>query len=533
MNGPASPPYVSLSELLERLGPLLMRAHNVGGDLPSVDPRVRAAVVWDPSETVPPTKGGVLLLTGASLMPGSASSAIREAAASGYAAVVMKSRDLAEDAIDVSSAGEVQILAAPNDASWNSLHELINDAVSTTPETAPAALTGIAPGDLFSLANAIAAVAGTAITIENVNREVVAYSNIADQGTDDSRRDAILGRAVPDLPWYLARYRAVAMATQPIFFGQENGALDRVAMPVRVGSRLVGSLWAFDEGGTRSDDIARVLADAAPVTSLHLLHADGAYNLQRHRRGELLTAALGSGPLDPGVAQTLAKHMPMVLIGLAHSGETGTDIDLGRAADIVALNAEAIRRTASCTVMGNRVFVLIPDAEQLTDERILSFLNSCQRAVAGAAGIHLRGAYSGLLNAVSDLKGAQTDIETAFRFQTGKASDGSLSVAKDRHRVLLQELSEGTVAVPGRLLESVQTMLDYDADNGTEYAGTLLAYLNAFGDNRRAAEEMMVHENSQRYRMRQLSKKFGIEMDNPEQRLIVWLQLHLQGRKGR
>jgi DNA-binding PucR family transcriptional regulator len=134
---------------------------------------------------------------------------------------------------------------------------------------------------------------------------------------------------------------------------------------------------------------------------------------------------------------------------------------------------------------------------------------------------------------VSDLKGAQTDIETAFRFQTGKASDGSLSVAKDRHRVLLQELSEGTVAAPGRLLESVQMMLDYDADNGTEYAGTLLAYLNAFGDNRRAAEEMMVHENSQRYRMRQLSKKFRIEMDNPEQRLIIWLQLHLQGRKGR
>ncbi|MFP3803014.1 hypothetical protein, partial [Paraburkholderia sp. SIMBA_027] len=83
----------------------------------------------------------------------------------------------------------------------------------------------------------------TAVTIENVNREVVAYSNIADQETDGSRRDAILGRVVPDLPWYLARYRAVAMATEPVFFGQEHGALDRVAMPIRVGSRLIGSLW--------------------------------------------------------------------------------------------------------------------------------------------------------------------------------------------------------------------------------------------------------------------------------------------------
>lgn len=533
MSGTVSPSYPSLSELLATLGPLLMTANGPHDGSLSVDPRVRASVVWDPMEKVPPVTGGVLLMTGASLVSGLASSAIRDAAACGYAAVVVKPRDLAEDAIDVSGAAEVQILVAPDDASWNSLHALINDAVSKPAEAPPAALAGIAPGDLFSLANAIAAVAGTAITIENVNREVVAYSNIADQGMDDSRRDAILGRAVPDLPWYLARYRAVAMATAPIFFGQENGALDRVAMPVRVGARLVGSLWAFDEGGNRSDEIAGVLADAAPITSLHLLHAAGAYNLQRHRRGELLTAALGGEPLDPSVAHTLAKQMPMVLVGLAHSVETGTDIDLGRVADIVALNAEAVRRTASCTVLGNRVFVLIPGAEQLTDERIRSFLAASQRAAAGTAGVQLRGAYSGPLNAVADIRGAHTDIETAFRFQNEEALVVPISTQNDRHQILLQELSEGTVAAPDRLLGCVRQILEYDADNSTEYAATLLAFFNNFGDNRKAAEKMMVHENSQRYRMRQLTKKFGIDVDNPEQRLIMWLQLYLHGRERR
>ena len=530
MSESASPSCTPLSGLLAALGPLLWPHVPHDGSL-AVDPDVRASVVWDPMEKVPSVKGGVLLMTGASLMAGLASSAIKEAAACGYSAVVMKPRDMAENGVDISGAGDVQVLLAPDDASWNSLHALISSAVSNPTEARPASIGGIAPGDLFGLANAIAAMAGTAITIENVNREVVAYSNIADQGTDASRRDAILGRAVPDLPWYLARYRAVAMATEPVFFAQENGALDRVAVPIRVGARLVGSLWAFDDGGTRSEEIARVLADAAPIASLHLLHAGGANNLQRHRRGELLTAALGDGHMDPGVALTLARHMPMVLIGFAHSVENGTDIDLGRVADIIALNAEAVRRAASCTVLRNRVFVLFPEADQLTDERIRNFLTASRRAVSGTAGADLRCAYSGALNTVAELKGAHTDIETAFRFQSVEELGDSISTKDDRHRILLQELSEGRVASPGRLLASVQQILDYDADNGTEYAATLLAFLDTFGDNRRAAEMMMVHENSQRYRMRQLTKKFGIDVDNPGLRLIIWLQLYLHRRE--
>jgi len=531
MSGPASPPYTSLSGLLAALGPLLLTPHSQQDGSLSIDPEVRASVVWVPLEDVPPIKGGVLLMTGASLAAAATSSAIKEAAMLEYAAVVLKPRDLATEEIDISGAGEVQLLVAPDDASWNSLHALISAAVSEPPEARTASIAEIAPGDLFSLSNAIAALAGTAITIENVNREVVAYSNIADQNTDDSRRDAILGRAVPDLPWYLARYRAVAMATTPVFFGKENGALNRVAMPLRVGPRLVGSLWAFDEGGTRSDEIARVLAEAAPIAALHLLDAAGAYSLQRHRRGELLTAALGKGQMDPGVALTLAQQMPVILVGFAHSVDHGADVDMGRVADIIALNAEAVRRAASCTVLGNRVFVLLPGAEQLTDERIRNFLAVSQRAVAATADLQLRSAYSGALHSAVDLSTARTDIETAFRLQRVAASAHSISTENERHRILLQELSEGTVAAADRLLAPVRQVLAYDADHGTEYAATWLAFLNSFGDNRKAAEMMMVHENSQRYRMRQLIKKFEIDVDDPELRLVAWLQLGLLRRE--
>ncbi|MFP3480821.1 hypothetical protein SB780_38860, partial [Burkholderia sp. SIMBA_057] len=83
-----------------------------------------------------------------------ASAAIEQAAACGYAAVVIKPRDLAEGAVDVSLAGGVQVLCAPDDASWNSLHALISAAVSNPGDIQSASIAGVTPGDLFSLANA-------------------------------------------------------------------------------------------------------------------------------------------------------------------------------------------------------------------------------------------------------------------------------------------------------------------------------------------------------------------------------------------
>lgn len=529
-DGPVSESGTLLSSLLSTLGPLLLSPHGPVTGISSTDPSVRASIVWDPMEPVPPVAGGVLLMTGASLVPGRTAAAMKEAEASDYAAVVLKPRDLVDGIVNPPLAGNLRVLLAPDDASWNSLHALITAAVSGQNTDQSASIADLAPGDLFSLANAIAAVAGTAITIENVSREVVAYSNVAGQATDESRRDAILGRVVPDLPWYLARYRAVAMAIEPVFFGQENGALERVAMPIRVGPRLVGSLWAFADGARPGDEIAKVLADAAPIVSLHLLHAAGAYSLQRHRRGELLTAALGGVEMEPGAVLTLAAQMPVILVGFADLDGSGADIDLGRIADIIALNAEAVRRTASCTVLQDRVYVLFPGADHLSEERIRNFLATSKRAVSSAARVDLRSAYSGPVKDLSDVDQAHKDIETAFRYLSGEPGIDSLCVDDQRHRVLLQELAEGSVAVPARLLGSVRDILDFDAQHGTNYALTLLTHLEMFGDNRRAAELMMVHENSQRYRMRQLSKRFGIDLGDPELRLVIWLQLRLSQR---
>ena len=56
---------------------------------------------------------------------------------------------------------------------------------------------------------------------------------------------------------------------------------------------------------------------------------------------------------------------------------------------------------------------------------------------------------------------------------------------------------------------------------------TLAAYLDAFGDVRRAAASLDVHPNTFRYRLQRLVELSRLDLDDPVERLVVQLQLRL------
>jgi DNA-binding PucR family transcriptional regulator len=58
---------------------------------------------------------------------------------------------------------------------------------------------------------------------------------------------------------------------------------------------------------------------------------------------------------------------------------------------------------------------------------------------------------------------------------------------------------------------------------------TLRAFLDAFGDVVAASAVVGVHPNTFRYRMRRLVEVSGIDLDDPLERLVTHLQLHLSG----
>jgi DNA-binding PucR family transcriptional regulator len=71
-------------------------------------------------------------------------------------------------------------------------------------------------------------------------------------------------------------------------------------------------------------------------------------------------------------------------------------------------------------------------------------------------------------------------------------------------------------------------MRKYDAESGTEYASTLRTYLDFSRDSAKTSAALSVHQNTLRYRLRRLRELFGIDVDNPEDTVVLWLSLHVQ-----
>ncbi|MER7164168.1 PucR family transcriptional regulator, partial [Streptomyces lydicus] len=90
--------------------------------------------------------------------------------------------------------------------------------------------------ELFALANAVAAVIGGSVAIEDLDHRVLAYSSLPGQRIDELRRRGILERRVPDDPEQLRQYREVlgarGVVRPPVLAPDE---LPRAAAAIRAG----------------------------------------------------------------------------------------------------------------------------------------------------------------------------------------------------------------------------------------------------------------------------------------------------------
>src|SRR4051812_41499718 len=189
----------TLRALVEVLGPALTGT----GDL---DVEVSEVVFVGPGDPVPSAPGALLVVTEPAVL--------QEVDA---AAVVVRGT-----APDVA----VPVLVASPELPWNHLLHLLMSAVSASGASG-------AMGDLFALANSIAAMVGGAVAIEDPSRRVLAYSSLPDQPIDAARQQGILGRQVPDLTGNDEIYRQMQRATGVTRVPAAGDVLPRLAVAVR------------------------------------------------------------------------------------------------------------------------------------------------------------------------------------------------------------------------------------------------------------------------------------------------------------
>ncbi len=173
------------------------------------------------------------------------------------------------------------LLAIPNEMAWGQLHTLLRTALAAAGQSVHATA-GVALGDLFALANAVAAMVGGPTTIEDARSTVLAYSSL-DEPIDDARRDTILGRRIPD-EWMdrLSRdgvFRQLYSSPTPIVIDYHDdipGFASRLAIAVRAGDEVLGSIWVADAGHGFDDTARQAIRDAADARGITSApHASG------------------------------------------------------------------------------------------------------------------------------------------------------------------------------------------------------------------------------------------------------------------
>lgn len=484
-------------------------------------------VLWDPLEDLPRTAGGVLLLVGSSVQYSQFGSLLGRAAEAGYVAAIIKRRgeDLGE-IVDAALRVGLVLLVARDDLSWSVVESVLAGAMAAC--TAGAGAAGVEPtDDLFSMANAIASMAGAAVTIEDTGRRVLAYSSIAGHAIDSVRRDSILGRQVRPVPDYDAEYLAVARARDHVRFGPEaETELARVVVPVRIGGRLLGSVWAVDDGiAGRANRAAAALEKCAPAVALALMSAMSREDGARRRRSELLAAQLGA--LGTDQSGSLTSQLPLAILGfgpLTHSGA----LDEQRLIQIIRVNIERLSLDAACAKVDNAIFALLPSEAAPTPgilRRIAKEVSTSARSSGAVAGA-LRCAFAARITDTGQVTNARRDISTALQAIAGSRHT-LVDVDEQRHLVVLEEVRRSGAADTRHLVPAVRAVLDYDQRHRTSYAATLLAHFDRSGEARAVAQQLGVHENTYRYRLARIIDRFEIDLNNPQLRQVIWLQLRL------
>ncbi len=496
---------------------------------------VHGVTVVDPLEPVYP-RGHIVLVVGVDLSSDEAMTVIRSAAHAQVAAVVFsqpKLQSSGDAGVELARDLGLNLLARSRWAGWAQLVGALRAGLAGAGVTVDPQLPRIAMGDLDAVADAIAARLKCSVTIEDLQLRVLAYSS-SDTDVDELRRLTILGRKVPQWRidaleasgFFCSLWRSEDVLHRPA--GQ--GEPERLIVAVRAGGEMLGSIWA---AGVEApfDAAAEVLRDCATMTVPHLLYHRSLHEGRNHRVEAAVRELLyGDGSVSHLAERAgLLVDAPATVLcvefedGVLHPG------DETKVLELTVLHGSGRGCRTLPVVSGNTVMVLLTgfrsDAEVPTQTWALaqSLTHQLGDVVTGSFRI-------GVSDVAPTLKEIRATARTAEQIVQALRFSDTGAVA----RIQDVEAAVGLVRLKERLsgLEfsqptAVEHLQAYDREHDTTLTQTLQVYLESFGSVPRAAERLGYHPNSLRYRLNKIAELCGIDLNDPDARLLAHVQLRL------
>lgn len=507
-----------------------------------LDVPVRQVAILDPAEAAQADPGDLVLGVGLTPADANLATVLETLARAGVAGLVVKSNDREPRLAELAEAAGVAVLTVTPAIAWGQLHTLARTAVASSGQ-APDDGAGPSLGNLFALANSIAMMVGGPVTIEDTRSRVLAYSSL-DEPLDEGRRATILGRKVPD-EW-IERLTAagvfkrlwggtdvIRIDTQAL--SGEDTMVERLAIAVRAGDEILGSIWVAQGRVPLGPEAEEALRQAARIAALHLVRHRASDDMDRRMRGDLLRALLDGRGSVGALASRLGLEVdaPCVVVAfeLDANDEATVAVQRERAWELVAMHCEAFRRRSVLTTLGRTLYALLP----LTDTTGIEGVRRLTGDVLDRAGTVLSvPLFVGIGSVAEDLRDAARSRHEADKVtrilaaRAGAADAQRLAHVDDvRPQVVLLDLRDHVETNPQLLVGHLQHLVAEDQERGSAYVATLQHYLDAFGDIPAAASRMNVHPNTFRYRLKRACEIAGIDLDDPDERLVLALQLRL------
>ena len=541
-------PRASLGRVLDDLGDSLLEL--VAGD-PAHDGEIGGIVIHDPDDE--PVQPEAALVLGVGVRGADLPDLVRDVGRRGAVGLIVRAPVAVTPALEtaVEQSG-LALLGLRRGATWAQLTALLRSLLAEG-DLGPAeaeSIGGLPSGDLFAVANAVGALLDAPVTIEDRSSRVLAFSGRQDEA-DPSRVETIIGRQVPekyakmltDLGVFRELYREHRpVVVDPADLGADTISKQRVAIAVRAGDEVLGSIWAAMDGQV-TPERAAALQDAAKLVALHMLRVRAGADVQRRLRTDLVSTALegGAGARD-ALSRLGLSGRPVVVLAVALRAEHATEgpadqeqaagdsSDLARVADALGVHLSASVPSSAVAVVGGIAFALVPTSPVAPtsepEERVARLAEEfCDRLGSRLPAVVGIGGTAADLSGISESRATATRVLRVLR--DGYANRRVARLQDVHTQSLLLELRDLAAARGERPVGPIARLLEYDERNDAGLAQTLEAWLDALGDVRAAAAALFIHPNTLRYRLRRLEEISGLDLADPEQRFAAMLQLRI------
>ena len=500
---------------------------------------VSDVLMYDPMDEWTNIEGRIILAVGLSCGSPDFDQLLHRASNSNAAAVIVKAHGASlEQLRSAAVRHSLAVLVAPDHADWTRLVALARASVMGA---AVDSVSGVRLGDLYAFANAAASITSGAASIVDPLGRVLGYSTLPGQPIDELRRVTTLSLQETKPPAFDADFKIVYAAAGAVLIPAADDEMARLALAVRAGGELLGSIWIIDPGDARRESAMEALNRMAPLAGLHMLHARSASDFGERRNGDLIRtllddtvhAAFAAAQLGLGSARGLA--VAAFSINRPESGSLESVREIHRLLHLVTTVCNIQFSTSHSALVGSTVYALLPcegTSPRTVHRRVAQEIGAYAHTISSYPVV---AAVGGIAPRLEDLprsrsEALQTQQYLLHRHQAVPGMKGAQASAAglfEDHRVPLNLLKIGAFIDDNGLadLDEIANIQAHDSEQQTDYLETLRAYLTSNGNISAMAARLHVHNNTVRYRVGRLAKDFDLDLEDPQKRLWLWLRL--------